>query len=82
LLVDRSSGAARPLERDGSPVLVPFNRVGGLGEQIGHNTNYVIHAEEILASNFELLVLGEQSAPSPDVLDRIRAELARAVAGR
>jgi hypothetical protein len=82
LLVDRSGGGARPLERDGAPVLVPFNRVGGLGEQIGHNTNYVIHAEEILASNFELLILGEQGAPSPEVLERIRAELARAVAGR
>ena len=60
LLVDRSrnAGAARPLERDGAPVLVPMNRVDGLFEQVGRNTNYVIHAEEILASNFELLVHG------------------------
>jgi hypothetical protein len=82
LLVDRSGGAARPLERDGAPVLVPFDRVAGLGEQIGHNTNYVIHAEEILASNFELLVLGDQGAPSPEVLERIRGELMRAVGAR
>lgn len=82
LLIDRSGGAARPLERDGAPVLVPFNRVAGLGEQIGRNTNYVIHAEEILASNFELLVQGAQGAPSPEVLERIRAELTRAVGGR
>jgi hypothetical protein len=80
LLVDRSGAAPRPLERDGAPLLVPFNRVRGLEEQIGRNTNYVIHAEEILASNFELLVLGEQGAPSPDVLERIRAELQRAAA--
>ena len=61
LLVERADSAgasARPLERNGAPVLVPFNRVGGLCEQIGHNTEYVIHAEEILASNFELLVQG------------------------
>jgi hypothetical protein len=82
LLVDRSGGAPRPLERDGAPLLLPFNRVSGLEEQIGKNTSYVIHAEEILASNFELLVLGEQAAPSPDVLERMRAELTRAVAGR
>ena len=82
LLIDRSGGVARPLERDGAPVLVPFNRVGGVGEQIGRTTNYVIHAEEILASNFELLVLGEQGAPSPEVLERIRAELTRAVGSR
>ena len=59
---------------------MPFNRVEGLGDKIGHNTNYVIHAEEILASNFELLVLGAPGAPSPEVLERIRAELQRAAA--
>lgn len=81
LLVDRSGGAgtpARALERNGAPALVPFNRVAGLLEQIGRNTEYVIHAEEILASNFERLVLGEAGAPSPKVLERMRAELVRA----
>ena len=63
--------------RDGAPLLAPMNQVGGFFEQVGRNTNYIIHAEEILASNFERLVLGEEGAPSPDVLERIRAELAR-----
>jgi hypothetical protein len=81
LLVERDGDSSRPLERDGAPVLVPFNRVGGLQQQIGRNTGYVIHAEEILASNFELLVLGAPNAPSPDVLERIREVLVRA-AGR
>jgi hypothetical protein len=83
LLVERAANAdapARPVERDGAPVLLPFNRVGGLFEQIGHNTEYVIHAEEILASNFELLVQGAAVARSPEVLERLRAELTRAVA--
>ncbi len=80
LLVDRTDpAAARPLLRDGEPALVPFNRVGGFVEQVGNNTNYTIHAEEILASNFELLVLGEQNVPSPVILERIRLELTRAL---
>jgi hypothetical protein len=79
LLVDRADpAAARPLLRDGSPVLVPFNRAGGFFEQVGNNTNYTIHAEEILASNFELLVTGAQNVPSPVVLERMRLELTRA----
>jgi hypothetical protein len=78
LLVERTGAAARPLERDGAPVLVPMNRVTGFLEQVGRNTNYIIHAEEILASNFELLVMGTENAPSPEVLARIRAELTRA----
>jgi hypothetical protein len=80
LLVDRTDpAAARPLLRDGSPVLVPFNRVGGFFEQVGSNTNYTIHAEEILASNFELLVLDERDVPSPVILERMRLELTRAL---
>jgi hypothetical protein len=80
LLVERDGAAVRPVERDGSAVLVPFNRVSGLLEQIGRNTQYVIHAEEILASNFERLIEGGAGAPSPEVLERMRVELARAVA--
>jgi hypothetical protein len=81
LLVERDGDTSRPLERNGAPVLVPFDRVAGLQEQIGRNTGYVIHAEEILASNFELLVQGAPNAPSPEVLARIREVLVRA-AGR
>lgn len=55
---------------------MPFDRVAGLAEQIGRNTSYVIHAEEILAANFELLVQGASNAPSPEMLARIRAVLA------
>jgi len=83
LLVERAANAgapAQPVERDGAPIILPFNRVGGVFEQIGHNTEYVIHAEEILASNFELLVHGTAGARSPEVLERIRAELKRYVA--
>jgi len=82
LLVERSGGGGAPprvLERNGAPALVPFDRVSGLLEQVGRNTDYVIHAEEILASNFERLVLGEAGAPSPEVLERMRVELVRAV---
>jgi hypothetical protein len=77
LVVDRGRTPATPALRDGAPLLVPMNQVGGFFEQVGRNTNYIIHAEEILASNFERLVLGEEGAPSPEVLERIRAELAR-----
>jgi hypothetical protein len=79
LLVERTGTPARPLERNGAPRIAPLNRVTGYFEQVGRNTNYIIHAEEILASNFERLVLAEPETPSPEVLERIRAELVRAV---
>ena len=80
LLVERgtAAGAPRIVERGGDPVLVPIEQVSGYFEQIGRNTQYIIHAEEILASNFAQLVLDERRVPSPDVHERMRKVLAEA----
>ena len=39
-----------------SPKVVGLERVSGFIEQVGRNTDYIIHPEEILADNFALLV--------------------------
>ena len=62
-----------PKVEGGKPELVDPSYVSGYFEQIGHNTDYIIHPEEILADNFALLVLGSGNVKSLDVLDRIRA---------
>jgi hypothetical protein len=49
--------------------------------QIGRNTPYTIHPEEILAENFALLVRGETDVPSPEVLRRMEDVLRGDVAG-
>jgi hypothetical protein len=79
LLVERSGDPpiARPLFDGPKPRLVAIQQVSGFIEQVGRNTSYVIHPEEILADNFALLVLGERNAPSPDVLERIKMVLTR-----
>lgn len=48
----------------------------GFHEQIGRNTQYIIHPEEILAENFAQLVTGE-TGPSPEVHQRLRDALRR-----
>jgi hypothetical protein len=45
-------------------------------EQVGRNTGYIIHPEEILAENFAQLVTGK-SGPTPKVHERLRAALKR-----
>jgi len=55
--------------------LVKPERLTGLEEQIGRNTDYVIHPDEILAENFAIL-LTDSNAKSPEILDRIRAAFA------
>jgi hypothetical protein len=57
--------------------VVPPSRVSGFFEQVGRNTDYVIHPDEILAENFALLVLNEQKVASPEILQRIREILIR-----
>ena len=46
----------------------------GFLEQIGRNTKYIIHPEEILADNFAQLATG-QTGPSPEVHQRLREAL-------
>lgn len=63
-------------------LLVPTNElagpeeVSGFFEQVGRNTTYVIHPEEILADNFALLVLNRHDVASPEILQRMHAILA------
>ena len=56
--------------KDGKPHLVQFAEAEGFFEQIGQNTNYLFHAEEILAENFKLLVEGG-NIMSPEVIEKM-----------
>jgi hypothetical protein len=56
--------------------VVGLHEVAGFFEQIGQNTEYVIHPEEILADNFALLALDARNVKTPAVLDALRAALA------
>lgn len=51
--------------------LIRLEETTGFFDQVGQNTQYIIHPEEILADNFALLVIEEQHVRSPDVLKRI-----------
>jgi len=77
--VDRQGGAcvvrAGPLERGAPP-----QAYEGLFEQIGRNTQYLFHPEEILADNFAQLFLttmrgSTEGVASPEVLERMRTIL-------
>lgn len=40
-------------------------------EQVGKNTGYIIHPEEILADNFALLILGNKKVKSPKIISEL-----------
>jgi hypothetical protein len=58
-----------------NPRLVEADQVSGLYEQIGHNTQYIIHPDEILADNFVLLALGGENISSPEIIDKMKTIL-------
>ncbi|MDD5063157.1 MAG: hypothetical protein PHQ35_00145 [Phycisphaerae bacterium] len=79
LLVEQNGGSSdfRPVYDGQNPKLVDMEELSGLIEQVGKNTDYLIHPEEILADNFALLVMQEQNVPSPDVLKKIKEVLTK-----
>ena len=76
LEVADANGRMTPALRDGEPVLLAITDVSGFSAQVGRNTGYIIHPEEILADNFALMVTGH-SVESPEVLHKLRKVFAR-----
>jgi hypothetical protein len=79
LAVEKSlnSQHLKAIYENSAPKLIAPQAVSGFLEQIGRNTQYVIHPEEILADNFALLVLGEEKPPSPEILQKMKEVLLR-----
>jgi hypothetical protein len=79
LVVEVGPTAPRPkvVYEHSAPKLVGPRAVSGFLEQVGKNTQYLIHPDEILADNFALLILGERNVPSPEVLEKMKTVLAR-----
>lgn len=79
LVVEKTGGPENmKIALEGSPPkLADMKRVSGFMEQVGKNTDYIIHPEEILAENFALLVLKENNVPSPAILQKMSEVLTR-----
>lgn len=70
---------AKAVTDDRGPRLVGIGDVAGFFEQVGRNTEYIIHPEEILADNFSLLVMGVPDLPSPEVTRQMKKVLGASV---
>ena len=75
LAIEKHDGKWRPKLAQGKPLLMGYDEVTGFYEQVGRNTSYIMEPEEILASNFAMLITGTQRVRSPEVLERMRAVL-------
>ncbi|MCA9214880.1 MAG: hypothetical protein KDB27_17535 [Planctomycetales bacterium] len=65
---------AAKINDNGRPIFIaPSNNT--FHKQIGRNTNYVIHPEEIMADNFSMLVTEKSEIPDPWITEKIAAIL-------
>ena len=78
LVVEENQGQWRPKYlSNNEPVILDVSQVSGFFEQVGENTEYIIHPEETLAENFVLLVLNETNVKTPRIIDQMRLLLTR-----
>lgn len=77
LVLERAGETLAPATREGEPVLLDPRSQASYMAQIGRNTKYIIHPDEILADNFALLVLGGQPVATPRILEDMRRLLGK-----
>ena len=75
LVVEKGPGNLKIVSEKSAPKLVGVESVSGFLEQVGKNTEYIIHPEEILAENFALLVLNDPNVVSPEIVRKMRGVL-------
>lgn len=59
------------VDAEGDPIMCKPEDTEGFFEQVGKNTGYLIHPEEILADNFEILVAGDRRPPNLEIVRRL-----------
>ena len=73
--LEEHDGRWRPLLKEGEPVLIDPAQSKSFAEQIGQNTKYIIHPDEVLADNFVFLVMQTENLPSPEIIERMSERL-------
>ncbi|MEE2641257.1 MAG: hypothetical protein VX768_11570 [Planctomycetota bacterium] len=77
LTVEKTGADWKPVLREGQPVFHSPNGTPSYIEQIGENTGYIIHPDEVLADNFVFLVQRKQNLKTPGIVQQMKTILAR-----
>lgn len=75
LLLEENDGEVRPVKLDGSHVFLRFDQVENLYSQIGRNTAYNIHQEEVSADHFGFLILDRKGLPDQHLVEQMQVIL-------
>ena len=78
LIVNRNGDDWSVASEAGEPILLDPKQTPSFHRQIGRNTRYIIHPDEVLADNFMYLMTEKVDLPHPDIVSRIRDVLMKA----
>lgn len=73
--LEEHDGRWRPLLKVDEPILIDPAQSKSFADQIGQNTKYIIHPDEVLADNFVFLVMQTEKLPSPEIIERMSERL-------
>lgn len=77
LVVDEKEGKWSPRLHEGEIVLLDPAETADYAAQIGTNTKYIVHPDEILADNFIYLIFERKDLPTPRIVEEMGKVLAK-----
>lgn len=72
LAVEGSENNKQPVYKDGRPLILSSEKVNNFYEQVGKNTNYIFHAEEMSADHFVMLLNQKKELPNPELIEAMK----------
>lgn len=72
MVIENVDGKWRAVEKEGQAVVLKPNKTPDYLKQIGGNTNYIIHPDEILADNFVHLVKKSENLATPRIIEEMK----------
>lgn len=52
--------------------MLDVSEISNFYEQVGRNTDYIIHPEETMANNFAYMITQKTDVPNPEILDLVK----------
>ena len=71
LVVEGADDNKEPVIKGGKPVILQLDAVSNFYEQVGRNTGYIIHPEEVSADHFEFLVNNDRTPPDYELIEKL-----------
>lgn len=75
LVVESDGDEWRVAKESGEPILLDPQQTPSFHQQIGGNTKYIIHPDEVLADNFMHLMMRKQNLPNPEIVGELAERL-------